>query len=198
MSASSLKELLISLKAILISLNAFDWLLIVIVGFSMLLSFRRGLVRAIFSLLGFVGGFELAGWTYRWVGDWISQYRLTPTQAAARVIGFLLVVVLVAAVFELLGWLIQRMLKAVGFSPLDRVLGAGFGFARGCLVGIALLMGVTFFAPQSVAVSTSVLSPYLFAVAHDVSFLVPQYFQGLMEAGAFDVHGNSPHWINRH
>ena len=123
---------------------------------------------------------------------------MTSSQGAARVIGFLFVVVLFAAVFEFLGWLIQRLLKAVGFSLLDRILGAGFGFARGCLLGVAILMGVTFFAPQSVAVSTSVLSPYLFAVAHDVSFLVPQYFQGLMEAGAFDVHGNAPHWINRH
>jgi len=37
--------------------NGFDWLLVSIVAFSMFMAFWRGLVRAIFGLVGFVGGF---------------------------------------------------------------------------------------------------------------------------------------------
>jgi membrane protein required for colicin V production len=178
--------------------NAFDWLLILIVAYSMVGAFRRGLVRAIFGLLGFIGGFQVATWSYTTVAEWITASRLHVSLATARIVGFLLVVVVVAVALEVLGWLLQKTLRRVGLGPFDRLLGVAFGFARGCLIGIAVLMATTTLAPQSETVTTSVLSPYLFAVAHDVSFLVPQYLQQLMETGAFDFKHDPPRWINRH
>jgi len=103
------------------------------------------------------------------------------------------IVVAVAAAFELVGRGLQKSLRSIGLGIFDRALGAGFGFARGCLIGIAVLMAATTLAPQSQVVTTSVLSPYLFAVAHDVSFLVPQYLQQSMMDGAFDFKQNPPH-----
>lgn len=179
-------------------LNGFDWLLILIVAFSMVAAFRRGLVRAIFGLLGLIGGFQVATWTYSTVGDWITASRLHVSPATAHVVGFLLVVMAVAVGLEMVGWTFQKVLRQVGLGPFDRILGVAFGFARGCLIGIAVLMAATLFVPQSRMVMTSSLSPYLFAVAHDVSFLVPQHLQQLMLSGAFDFNHNSPRWINRH
>jgi membrane protein required for colicin V production len=178
--------------------NWFDWILVAIVLFSMVMAFRRGFVRALFGMLGFIGGFVLATWNYATFGDWINDSRLVVAPSTARIIAFLLIVVAVAAAFELAGLLLQKTLRAIGLSFLDRFLGMGFGFARGCLVGIGLLMATTTFAPQSKAVTASVLSPYLFAVSHDVSFLVPQYLQRVMLAGAFNLQQNPPHWINWH
>ena len=94
--------------------------------------------------------------------------------------------------------LLQRLLRTVGLGFFDRVLGMAFGFARGCLIAIAVLMVATTIAPQSDAVINSELTPYLFAVCHDVSFLVPDYLQELMASGAFNLDHNSPVWINRH
>jgi membrane protein required for colicin V production len=178
--------------------NWFDWLLIAIVVYSMVLAFRRGLVRAILGLLGFIGGFLLATQYYVVVGEWINTSRLTFTPSTARIIAFLLIVAAVAAVVELLGRLVQKALRVIGLTMLDRTLGMAFGFARGCLMGIGLLMITTTFAPQSPIVTTSVLSPYLFAVLHDVSYLVPEYLQRLMLSGAFNLQQNPPHWINWH
>ena len=178
--------------------NGFDWLLIVIVAFSMVAAFRRGLVRAIFGLLGLIGGFQIATWSYDTVGDCITASSLHVSPATARIMGFLLVVVAVAVGLEVVGWLFQKVLRQVGLGPFDRILGVAFGFARGCLIGIALLMATTTFAPQTEVVATSAISPYLFAVAHDVSFLVPQYLQQLMVSGAFDFKHNTPRWINGH
>jgi uncharacterized membrane protein required for colicin V production len=96
------------------------------------------------------------------------------------------------------GWGVQKTLRAAGLSFLDRTLGVAFGFARGCLIAIALLLVTTNFAPQSQAVTTSVLSPYLFALAHDVSFLVPQYLLQRMADGTFETKQKLPDWINRH
>lgn len=178
--------------------NGFDWFLILIVAFSMVMAFRRGLVRAIFGLIGFIGGFQLAAWNYSMVGDWIRASRLSVSTTTARVIAFLLIVVTVASGLELVGRLLQRTLRHVGLGWFDRTLGLAFGFARGCIAGIAVLLATTTLIPQSGIVATSVLTPYLFAVAHDVSFLVPQYLQQLMINGAIDLKHESPHWINRY
>ena len=182
----------------LADLNYFDWTLLAIVGISMMLAFRRGLVRAIFALLGFIGGFQMAAWFYTDVGEWVLACRIRMSVQTARIIAFVLIVILVAIVVDQAGRLLQRLLRTVGLGFFDRVLGMAFGFARGCLIAIAVLMVATTVAPQSGAVTNSELTPYLFAVCHDVSFLVPDYLQELMASGAFNLDHNSPVWINRH
>jgi membrane protein required for colicin V production len=178
--------------------NAFDWFLIVIVLFSMVMAFRRGLVRAIFGLLGFIGGFLLAAWNYDTIGDWICASQLHVSTSMARVIAFIVIVVIVAAGMELAGVALQKILRSVGLGWFDRTLGMAFGFARGCLLGLIALLATTTFAPQSGVLTTSVLTPYFFAAAHDVSFLVPQYLQHSMVNGAIDLKHGSPNWINRY
>lgn len=178
--------------------NYFDWILVAAVLISMVMAFRRGLVRAIFALLGFVGGFQVAAWTYRIVGEWVMDCRIRMSVPTARIIAFLLIVIVVALVVNGAGGLLQRLLRTVGLGFFDRLLGMLFGFARGCLVAIAILMFTTTFAPQSSAVTNSELTPYLFAVFHDVSFLVPEYLQELMASGAFNYDHSTPPWINRH
>ncbi len=178
-------------------LDAFDWIMVMVVGISMAVAFRRGLVRAIFGLLGLVGGFQLASVTYVDVADRINIYHGIQSETTARIIAFLLIVTVVALGFELVGRGIQKSLRLVGLGTFDRMLGAVFGFARGCLICIALLMVLCNAAPQSDLLVRSALSPYLFAAAHDVSFLVPQYLQQEMVEGSFDLKQGTPHWINR-
>jgi membrane protein required for colicin V production len=178
--------------------NVFDWFLVLIVLFSMVMAFRRGLVRAIFGLLGFIGGFLLAAWNYGTVGDLIYASRLHVSTPMARIIAFILIVAIVAIGMGFVGRVLQKILSTVGLGWFDRTLGMTFGFARGCLLGLVALMATTTFAPQSGVLTTSVLTPYLFAAAHDVSFLVPQYLQQSMVNGAIDLKHGSPNWINRY
>lgn len=159
--------------------NALDWLLAGILLFSIVAGLRRGLVRAVLGLAGFVGGFLLASWKYVQVADLILGTGWMKSTATARVVAYLLIVALVAITVELLARLAHRTVRAVGLSSINRLLGGGFGFIRGWIAGMAVLMIPATFAPQSRLVTTSILSPYFFAVAHDVSFLVPQYVQHL-------------------
>jgi membrane protein required for colicin V production len=182
----------------LATFNYFDWTLMTLVVLSMLLAFRRGLVRAIFSLLGFIAGFQVATWFYKEVGQWVLACRIRMSVQTAQIIAFVVIVLVVATLVDQGGRLLQRLLRTVGLGFFDRLLGAAFGFARGCLIAIAVLMVATTVAPQSTAVVNSQLTPYLFAVAHDVSFLVPEYLQELMASGAFSINHDSPVWINRH
>ncbi len=170
--------------------NYFDWFLILMTAFSMVMAFRKGLVRAIFGLLGLIAGFQFATWYYRDVGEWVMASRLKVSLPTARIIAFVLIVIVLSVLLDLAGRLIQKLLRTVGLGWFDRLLGLAFGFARGCLVALAILMLTAALAPQSGALTKSELTPYLFAVAHDVSFLVPQYVQGLMVDGAIDLrHG---------
>jgi membrane protein required for colicin V production len=99
------------------------------------------------------------------------------SQAIARSVAFLLVILLMVLLFDVLGRALRRSLRTVGMGTFDRILGVGFGFARGCLIGITLLIALSSFAPQSPIIVRSVLRPYLFTVAHEVSFLIPDYLQ---------------------
>lgn len=178
--------------------NGFDWLLAVIVGVSIVRALMSGLVRAIFGLLGFIGGFQLASWTYVMAGDRLNETRWIESQPIARVLAFLVIAGAVAVGFDMVGRGLQKSLRAIGLSTFDRILGGAFGFARGCLIGICLLMATSTFAPQSELITTSVLCPYLFEIAHEVSFLVPQYLQQRIIDGSVDFRQNSPRWSVRH
>jgi membrane protein required for colicin V production len=163
----------------LVEWNGLDWLLAGILLFSIVAGLRRGLVRAVLGLAGFVGGFLLASWKYVQVADLILGAGWTKSTATARVAAYLLIVALVVIAVELVARLAHKTVRAVGLSSMNRLLGGGFGFLRGWIAGMAVLMIPATFAPQSRLVTTSILCPYFFAVAHDVSFLVPQYVQHL-------------------
>lgn len=157
--------------------NVFDWVLVVIVLGSMVRAFITGLVRAIAGVLGFVAGFEVASWAYIDLADRFRSLGWIASDSVARLLAFLVIVMAVVVAFEFLGLMLRKSLRAIGMSPFDRVLGAAFGFARGCLIGIALLMAAAAFAPHAEFVTGSALRPYLFTVMHDVSFLIPDYVQ---------------------
>jgi membrane protein required for colicin V production len=157
--------------------NGLDWALIGIMIVSTVRAGMRGLVAALFGLLGFVGGFELASWNYASVGDWLFQRGWLRSLPTARIIAFLVITGAVVIAFDLVGRGIKKSAHAIGFGMLDRTLGAAFGLARGLLVGVGVIVGVMAFAPQSGWVEGSRLSSYFLGVAHAVSFVVPHPIQ---------------------
>src|SRR5207244_13396663 len=104
---------------------------------------RTGLVRAALGLMGLIGGFQIASWWYTEVGDWISASRLGWPLQARRIFGFLAIGVVVSLGMQLAGWAWQKVLRKVGLDGFERVLGAGFGFARGCILALAVLMAAS-------------------------------------------------------
>ena len=157
--------------------NWFDWVLVAIIFVSTVRAFFTGLVRAITGLCGIVAGFSVANWDYEDLGDRIQNQGWIASETVARTVAFLLTVVIVVVVFEIGGRVLQKKLRAIGLGTFDRILGVAFGFARGCMAGIALLMASTMFTPQPDVVAKSVLRPYLFTVVHEVSFLIPDSLQ---------------------
>jgi membrane protein required for colicin V production len=153
--------------------NGLDWILLLVIVASTVRAWMRGVVAALFGLLGFVGGFQLASWHYASIGDWMYERGWLRSLPTARIAAFLVIAVLVAIIFDLVGRGVKKSAHAVGFGILDRVLGASFGLARGLLLGVAVIVAVTAFAPDSGWVEGSRLSNYFLGAAHAVSFVVP-------------------------
>lgn len=171
-------------------LSSFDWFLIIIVLISAVAAFRRGIIRVLFSLAGLIAGIVLASWNYPRLAGWL--HRWVTSEAAAQVIAFLAILCSVMILCTLAAGLVRRTVKAVGLGLADRLLGAAFGFIRGGLLGVAILMAITAFLPESPWIKNSFLAPYFLAGSHAVSFVVPRSFQEQLAAGAAHLLQQTP------
>ena len=164
------------------SLSAFDWVLAAVVVVSALMAFRRGFIRVLFSLAGLIAGILVGSWNYLRLAAWM--HRWITSVPMAQILAFLAILLAVWFVFALVAGMVRQAVRAVGLGFADRMLGAAFGAARGVLLGIAAMMAVAAFAPESSWMNRSVLAPYFLAGAHAVSFVVPQHFEAQMSDGA--------------
>ena len=175
-------------------LTAFDWLLVTIAVISTLMAFRRGIVKVLFSFAGLIFGILIAAWNYSHfaaiLGRWITS------AAAAQVVAFVAILIGVTLIFSLAANLVRKTISAVGLGIVDRLLGAVFGLLRGALLGVAIMMAITAFVPNSTWLKNSRLAPYFLAGSHAVSFVVPKGFEEQMAAGASHLLQQTPERIH--
>lgn len=124
-------------------MTVFDYVVLAVLGASVLLGAWRGLFSEILALVAWVLAFitartfapELAPMLGGWIREPALQY------IAAFAVIFFGVIVLAA----LLRLLVSKLLRAVGLGPLDRFFGALFGVLRGVAVVllVVLLAGLT-------------------------------------------------------
>ncbi len=156
----------------------------------MLSGFRRGIIRVLFSLLGIVTGILLASWNYiRLAG---ALHSTIGSNAAAQIVAFLAILIAVVLVFTFAATLARKTVAAVGLGIFDRLLGGAFGFLRGALLGVAILMAISAFLPDLPWLANSRLKPYFLAGSHAVSFVVPGRLQEEMAAGAAHLLQQTP------
>lgn len=152
-------------------MTAFDFLVIGVVGLSTVFAFWRGFVRVAVSLIAWVVAVVAALYYSSAVGAMLPQFGGGPT--ARYVEGFALILVGVLIVGALAGWVLARLIRAIGLGFIDRILGALLGIARGVLIVVVgvLLAGLTtlprqdwwqnsLFAPSAVNLALS-LRPWL-------------------------------------
>ncbi len=162
-------------------------------AYSTIIAFVRGIILELFSLGGLIVGILVASWNYSHVAGILSRMITTPS--IAQIIAFFVIVVGIMVLSTLLGKALNRTAHAIGLGFFDRLLGAIFGFARGCLFGVAILMAGAAFLPHSAWIANSRLSPYFLAGAHAVSFVVPHDLQQQILNGAQQLKHNAPDWI---
>lgn len=120
------------------ALNTADWVILTVVGVSTLLSLLRGFIKEAFSLLGWILAFLVAMVFAERFAYLLAASIDNPTGRFIVAFASLFVLTLIAV--ALVAKLLQSLVAAVGLSPLDRLLGMGFGFARGVFVVLAAVV----------------------------------------------------------
>jgi len=155
-------------------MNALDVVLLVILAISVATSFRKGFSREVIGLVSVVAALVLAVWFYGSAGAWFMPYVSTP--AVAHFGGFVLVFIGVLILGALVSFIAGRFLQVTGLSFFDRLLGAGFGLARGLVIAVALVMGMMAFSPSNHPpgpVVRSRLAPYVVDAARVAAAMAP-------------------------
>jgi len=175
-------------------MNPLDWLLALILLYSVVRAAIRGFVRETFALGGLIVGFLLACWYYQPAASYLRG--LINSAPLAQFCAFLLIISIVMIAATLIGHLLRRAASAVGLSPLDRLGGALFGLLRGLFFCAAFLLAVTAFLPTAQWVQNSLTAPYLLRGAHAVSFVMPRDLKVQLFEGIDHLKHTAPDWIN--
>jgi membrane protein required for colicin V production len=188
--------------------NWLDMVLGAIILLSALASGRKGLSRELIGLAASLLALLCAIWFYRTAGAHLMPY--VSSTLAASVGGFFVIFFGVMIVGAILSAVVSRLLKTVGLSLVDCLLGAAFGLLRGMLFAFGILMLLLAMAPGArageppEAVVQSRLAPYLIELSRLVARVAPDSVKESFDekyeqikstwgrAGARQVEGQQP------
>jgi len=124
-------------------MTIFDYIVLIIIGLSVILSVMRGMIREVLAIVGLVAAFYV-GITY--TNQLLPMMPVDIPNDALRVLAAFLVLFLATLLLAtLLGIALSAIFKKAGLGWLNRFLGALFGVARGLLIVcvIVFLAGLT-------------------------------------------------------
>ncbi|WP_333843819.1 CvpA family protein [Pelomicrobium sp.] len=124
-------------------MTAFDYLVLGIVGLSVLVSVLRGAVREVMALGGWVAAFLVANTFATALAEALPV--ALPGTSLRLLVAFLLLFIATLVFSALITLAMAELIKVAGLSLLDRGVGALFGLLRGVLIVLAgvLLAGLT-------------------------------------------------------
>lgn len=124
-------------------MTSFDYLVLVIIGLSIVVSMMRGVVKELLAIFGWVAAFYIAK-TYSPLLAPLLPEEI-PTEALKVLAAFLILLVCVLLISSFLSIAVSSVVRKVGLNWLNRFFGVVFGFARGLLIVCVLvfLAGLT-------------------------------------------------------
>lgn len=154
-------------------MTSFDYIILIVVFLSVLLGWWRGLVYEVLSLLSWMTAYFVAK-------SWVSE--LTPympavleSEALRSTAAFLAAFTITLILCGIAAWSLSKLIKSFGLDwRTDGVMGALFGFVRGLLLVlvIVLLAGLTTL-PQTPFWRDALLSKPLQKLALQAKVLLP-------------------------
>jgi membrane protein required for colicin V production len=117
-----------------------DWIFGATLALSTVLGVLRGLVKEVLSLLSWAAAFVLAQKLAPQLAQWISLGGASEMLRYAA--GFVIAFIGTLILGGLLTMAIKKMLSIAGLRPMDRLLGAAFGAARGAVLLLAVTVVV--------------------------------------------------------
>ena len=163
-------------------MNFFDYILIGLVGLSVILSLWRGFVREVISLIGLVAAFLLASRASGYAGDFLTQW--IPNGTVADIAGFALVFVLVMITVGIVGAVIRKLVDMADLTATDRFLGVFFGMARGLLlIAVSFLIYTSYKPSEPDWLKQSLLAPYAVQMGDLLGQAIPEEYPFSRQGG---------------
>jgi membrane protein required for colicin V production len=157
------------------SLNLLDWFVLFILVASVVFSILRGFVRELLGMLSLALAFFVGVWFYRTGASPFKE--VVKTENIALFLGFVVVFLGTLVLGALVIKVAQKLIKFAQIQWFDRLLGAGFGFLRGWILGSILFLALTSFDLQAERVQSSVLAPFYLPGARIIALATPEDFK---------------------
>lgn len=116
----------------------FDWVVLLLIGVSTLISLKRGFFRESLSLLAWVAAFIIAVVLHEALETVFQPYIESPS--LRRAVAIVSLFVLTLLIGSMVIFVISRLVTMTGLSGMDRLLGMVFGALRGVVLVVVLLM----------------------------------------------------------
>jgi membrane protein required for colicin V production len=170
-----------------------DWVIAAILVLSVLGAARNGFFIEAFSLAGVVLGLLIASWNFQKLMPWILDVIHTP--AIAEAIAFLAIALMVMILASLAGRLLRWSVRSIGLGWLDRLVGAVFGFLKGCVLVTLGVIALAAFLPHNGWLEHSEFAPYFLSAAHTTSAVTPNELGGRIRDGVRIIRDAQPDWL---
>lgn len=163
-------------------MTALDWLILLIVGASVLLALSQGFIVEMFSLGGAVVGLLGAAWGYPVLTPLFQNLvKLTPM---AQLLSFLTIFFVLFLAMGVTGRWLSRAAKETGMRWADCLMGAAFGLVRGMVIATVLVLAFATFYPDARIISGSAFGRPLLGLAYVASWLAPADVRERFHQGA--------------
>ena len=171
-----------------------DWSIVAVLAIAVLGGVAQGLFRTVCSLLGLVLGLAIAIWNYQYLASvFIPIVRVEPI---ADAIGFLVIALLVMAIFNVIGMMLRKTFHWLGLGCLDALGGAVMGFVQGALfIMVCILVTVAFFR-QTAWLTDARLPKYFFRACHISADMSPDQLRGKVAQDLKSLEHDSPEWMH--
>ena len=131
-------------------MNLLDYVLAVIVGYCLVRGIFRGMIKELSSIVGVMGGFYAAYSYYPQLAKYISRWVTNPGYLS--IFSFLVIFLLVFLAVSFAGVVIKYLMNISFLGWTDRICGTLFGFTKGLLITVVILLVLTTFLPKNAAI----------------------------------------------
>ena len=123
-------------------LTLFDIAVLVVIGLSALAAMLRGAVREVLALASWVGAAVVAFLALPYAGPLVRP--VVAGDALADGVAAVCVFLVALVVLKILSAMVVRTVDGSAVSPIDKLLGLGFGVARGAFIVCAGYLAATY------------------------------------------------------
>jgi len=161
--------------------NWLDWVLALVVLFSVASGAGEGLTKGIIGLASLIVGLAVAASGYHSLGETLGS--IIHSHELAYGVAFFTLFVLVLIIGGLVARLAEKLVNTAGIRWLDRLLGLVFGLLRGVIVDAVIVMALLAFAIKPEAVRQSQLAPKVMSGSRAMAALMPPELRRQFNAG---------------